>query len=120
MTPRITLEDTSYNKSSWTINRKRKTKRRSRKRTHCGGVLPLLTAGLGAILTGAVVVKRNNARIRACHRKWYNDMVASIRAEDGAHGERDSAIVYTHIPHYKPPRLRGQIFLYKLKRKLHL
>ena len=96
--------------------RKAPTRRRRRQR---GGVLPLVAAGVGALLGGVAAVKRNNARIRARHRKRYDDMVARIRAEDARRGD-DSAIVYTHIPPYKPlpVRYKGQVFFEKLKRKL--
>ena len=98
--------------------RKAPTRRRRRQR---GGVLPLVAAGalLGGAAAEARTVQHRNARIRACHRKRYDDMVARIRAEDARRGD-DSAIVYTHIPPYKPlpVRYKGQVFFEKLKRKL--
>lgn len=101
--------------------RRRKPPTRRRRQRQRGGVLPLAVAGalLGGAAAVARTVQRRNARIRARHRKRYDDMVARIRAEDARRGD-DSAIVYTHIPPYKPlpVRYKGQVFFEKLKRKL--
>ena len=57
--------------------RRRKQKRKTTRRCPRGGVLPLVAAGVGALLGGVAAVKRNNARISARHHKGY-DMVARI------------------------------------------